>query len=283
MKIIGLGHYSRTGKDTFANACIEWLHNHTKLRCKKVPFAMKLKDVCHQLYAWAGLKDMAFYDSPEGEKYRDVVLPALGVTPVELWIKFGTPAVREQVYDGTWIDYVVKSDHDCDVLFIPDVRFPNEVKAVRDAGGVLNKVVRPGFGPRQSVADLALMGFTGWDYIWGAHGDIDLLRVEAYKMGAAIAGMADWPVQTHEEKLAALAVEKLPPPKPEPTTAEAVREFGVTFTETLARAFLELDAVAEREGLGPTTCEGAAALDDLMVLIKENHPELAVEFRHLFA
>jgi len=164
--IIGLGHTSRSGKDTFAQALISTLNEmDPKLKAARRSFATKLKDVTCQLYGWAGLQDEAYYNDPVHEHERDVVLPALGMTPVELWVKFGTPAVRQQVYDGSWVDYLLNTDHKLDVVVIPDVRFPNEVEAIRERGGHLIKVVRPGYGPRLTVADLALINYTGWDSV----------------------------------------------------------------------------------------------------------------------
>jgi len=209
MKIIGLGHYSRTGKDTFANAAVAWFAANSKLRAKKIPFAWKLKQICHDLYAWDGMREPEFYDTLDGEKFRDIPLPTIGKTPVEIWVAMGTPAVRQNVYERTWIDFLLKSDHQCDILVVPDVRFPNEVSAIRELGGTVQKIVRPGYGPRNTVADKALLGYRDWDYIWGAHGDIDKLRVEAYCIAAAVSGLHDWPVQTIEQKAYALSVEKL--------------------------------------------------------------------------
>jgi len=212
MKIIGLGHYSRTGKDTFANALVDYLQEYTSLKVKKIPFAWKLKQICHELYAWDGLREPEFYDTPEGEKFRDIKLPTIGKTPVEIWVAFGTPAVREQVYQGSWIDFLLKTDHGLDVMVIPDVRFPNEVAAVQKAGGKLIKIVRPGYGPRNTVADKSLIGFTGWDYVFGANGDIRDLRGNARAIGRAIeaecAGFNEWPIQTSNEITDALSVEK---------------------------------------------------------------------------
>lgn len=178
MRYIGLGHYSRTGKDTFANYLVE---EFTQLgyRAKKLPFAWKLKQICHDLYAWDGLREPEFYDTKEGEPYRDIPLPTIGKTPVEIWVAMGTPAVRECVYMDTWIRYVMDNDHDCDVLIVPDVRFPNEVQAIHDKGGIAGKIVRPGYGPRNTVADQALVGFTGWDFCFGGRGGMDDLREEA--------------------------------------------------------------------------------------------------------
>ncbi len=167
-KYVGLGHYSRTGKDTLANAMVDALERRG-LVAMKLPFAWKLKQIAYELYAWMGLREPEFYETDEGAKLRDVKLQPINKTPVEIWIDFGTPAVREQVYESTWVDYVMKSDHNCDVLIIPDTRFRNEVEAIREAGGKHYKILRPGYKPRPtSVADNALIDYDGWDRVISA-------------------------------------------------------------------------------------------------------------------
>lgn len=211
MKIIGLGHYSRTGKDTLANSLILSAYERQPgVRVAKRPFAWKLKEICHDLYEWAGLREPEYYDTPEGEKFRDVPLPLLnGMTPVQIWVAFGTPAVRENVYDKTWIDYVLNLS-ELDILIIPDVRFPNEVKAIRDKGGLLVKVVRPGYGPRPTVADRALVGFDGWDYIAGGSGKME----ELHQWGSKLAHWAldgPSPIQSAADRRSANSVEVITP------------------------------------------------------------------------
>lgn len=174
MKIIGLGHYSRTGKDTLANYLINELRSLGHYGVK-VPFAWALKDMCYRLYKWAGIRSPAFYDTPEGEKERTVPLAGLGMSPVELWCAAGN-AMRE-VYPSTWIDCVLRQENmDGGTLIIPDVRFPNEVEALREHGATLIKVVRPGFGPKDTVADQALVDYDGWDYVVGGSGSLIELR-----------------------------------------------------------------------------------------------------------
>jgi hypothetical protein len=167
-KIIGLGHYSRVGKDTLAGLIVKEMSlMFPEVRVKQLSFAAKLKDIAHQLYAWDGLREAAYYETEEGAVMRDVPLPTIQKTPVQIWVDLGTPAIRERVYDGTWIDYVLKTDHDCDVVVITDVRFFNEVKVIREFGGTLVKVVRTGYGPRSTVADTALYNWSEWDYVAG--------------------------------------------------------------------------------------------------------------------
>jgi len=164
MILVGFGHAKRVGKDTIA----EMLKTHLrKYRpdwdMRTVGFADKLKEIAHDLYGWAGLKDKDFYNTPEGAALREVVLPAIGKSPRKVWIDLGTPAIREQVYDGTWVDYALRPVVEPDVLIIPDVRFPNEATRIADLGGLSILVERPGFYPGNDVADQALAKYLGWD------------------------------------------------------------------------------------------------------------------------
>jgi hypothetical protein len=207
-QVIGLGHYSRTGKDSFANFLVQYADLYAgNPSVKKKSLAWKLKQICHDLYGWAGVREPEFYDTEEGALYRDQILPALNLTPVGLWVDFGTKAVREHVYDRTWLDYLLKPDHGCDILVVPDVRFPNEVAAIHDAGGICIKVIRPGYGPRDTVADRALMGYADWDLVIGKSGDLKELADWALRFLRFWAGLGDEPYQTPMERAEALAIE----------------------------------------------------------------------------
>jgi hypothetical protein len=209
MKILGLGHYSRTGKDTLANKIIELNSGLTKpIKIKKISLAWKLKQICYELYGWAGMQPPEHYDTPEGEGDRDMILRALGMTPVEVWVAMGTPAIRENVYDRTWIDYVLQTDHDCDLLIVPDVRFPNEATEFKLIGGYLVKVVRMGYGPRDTVADQALVGYTGWDLIAGP--TMKALDSQAASLLAWGMGAASFPNQTVAVRQMLLDMEAVP-------------------------------------------------------------------------
>lgn len=169
MQVLGIGHYSRTGKNTLGSLIAAEYFKRTKKTAIVTSFAYKLKDICHQLYAWDGLREPEFYETQEGAALRDVPLPPIGKSPVQIWVDMGTPAVRDNVYDRTWIDYLLRTKRldGASLLIITDVRFPNEVKAVREYDGILVKTVRGGYGPKNTVADLALFGWDGWDYIAG--------------------------------------------------------------------------------------------------------------------
>ncbi len=218
---IGLGHYKRTGKDTFANFLLKELKQY-KVTAKKVSFAWKLKQICHELYGWAGLREPEFYDTAEGERLREVKLERLaspehpeGLSPRDVWIMMGTNAVREQVYQRTWLDYVLNTDFGVKVVIIPDTRFPNEAEGIKSRGGLLIKVVRPGFGPDERPGtpdelnpDKALLNYDGWDYVLGASGDIRDLGEQAKQFADWIYGTGCRPRQSPAEMALALQVEK---------------------------------------------------------------------------
>jgi hypothetical protein len=180
----------------------------TNIKVVKQSFAWKLKQITYELYAWAGFREPEYYETHEGALARDVILPALNLTPVEIWVDFGTKAVRNNVYDRTWVDYLLKSDLGADILVIPDVRFPNEAEAIKQAGGTLIKVVRPGYGPRNTVADRALLGYADWDYVIGAAGTMISLDTWADCFAQAFTSQT-WipPYQSNRERQHALSVE----------------------------------------------------------------------------
>ena len=131
------------------------------------------------------------------------------MTPVEVWVAFGTDTVRKNVYEATWVDYLLKNAHQCEVLVIPDVRFPNEAEAIKSAGGKLIKVVRPGDGPRNTVADRALLDYDGWDYVIGSSGEMSELCDWACLFAMAARQEIAWPRQSEAEKTDALTTERV--------------------------------------------------------------------------
>jgi hypothetical protein len=178
--LIALGHYSRTGKNAFAEILQRKLGGPNV--CEIISFAGPLKHVCHYLFDWAGVREAEFYDTPEGILKRNEILPMLGLTPVELWIKVGTPIIRQQLHDLTWIMKAKKLINEILAqrnkwVILTDLRFPNEIDAILHEDGVVARVLRPGVNPRDSVADLALIDFKRWDFTINNNGTlIDLER-----------------------------------------------------------------------------------------------------------
>lgn len=73
------------------------------------------------------------------------------------------------IYPDIWVDtlfedYALSTPAGGSVLIIPDVRFPNEVKAIRERGGILVKVTAPGVPEDTDGADDVLADYDGWDF-----------------------------------------------------------------------------------------------------------------------
>lgn len=162
MQVIAFGHKSRVGKDVSCrHLCASLRMYDTKLKVIHTSFASKLKRACHQMFAFAGMKEELHYDAYPDE--RDVKL-SIGLTPVEIWIKVGM-AMRE-IYPDIWIDQVLNEYKDVDILIISDLRFPNEVKRLREHPSTLVKLTRKEAPVRDSPADRALDSYVGWDEIY---------------------------------------------------------------------------------------------------------------------
>jgi hypothetical protein len=162
--IIGLSGYAKSGKDTVAATLIE---KCLGFQVKK--FSYKLKLVASILTG---------YDVEDFEKQdvKDSNLPTMwnkvNVTwaivggewapvltreepyPVRLFLQeLGTDAVRDNVHPDAWVNALM-CDYDTLARMgaepnwvITDVRFPNEAQAIKDSGGYVFRVVRPGISP----------------------------------------------------------------------------------------------------------------------------------------
>jgi len=156
--IIAFGYKKGTGKNTIA----KFLSTHINCSCaklvvKEVSFAAKLKDICYQLYSWAGLKRGIYYESHREEKEQ--ILPKLGVSPRDIWIEVGNK-LRE-VYPGTWIDFALNGVK-ADVIIITDMGFTNEAKAILEKDGYLIKMVRSGLEQGTDGREVELDSWTQW-------------------------------------------------------------------------------------------------------------------------
>lgn len=181
MVIIGLGHRKRMGKDTFAKILKKTLkEKYPDKKIKIVGFADNVKIVCQKLYGWAGLKDKAYYNSPEHEHERETVIPRLGLSPRQIWEKMGTDVARN-IWTDTWVELLL-NDTKADILIIPDTRFPNEVEKIRKYNGRVIKIVRPGIPHINNHVEGALADFNDWDYTVNNNGKKKCLHKEANKI-----------------------------------------------------------------------------------------------------
>jgi len=122
--VLGIAGGIGSGKDTFCDYLAEY-------NFRKVGFSDKLKEICHNLtghdYHLRETKDME-------------VLP--GVTGRKLLETIG--ATMRSLNENYWVDIALEKALKYDNVVIPDTRYDNEVEAIRDFGGKIIRINRPG-------------------------------------------------------------------------------------------------------------------------------------------
>jgi hypothetical protein len=140
--IIGFVGFIGSGKDTAA----DYLVNFHEFR--RDSFANTLKDAVAAVFGW----DRVLLEgrTKEAREWREQVdpwwaerlaMPAL--TPRWVLQYWGTEVCRTGFHDDIWIASLEnKMRKTGDNIVISDVRFPNEIKAIHNAGGIVVRVKR---------------------------------------------------------------------------------------------------------------------------------------------
>jgi hypothetical protein len=151
--IIGIAGFQGSGKDTIA----DYLQNIYGF--KRDSFAATLKDAVAAVFGWD--RELLEGRTTESRAWREQVdswwanrLNMPNLTPRLVLQKWGTEVARKSWHDDTWIASLEnKLNQTHNDIVITDVRFPNEIQAVRNAGGIVIRVVR---GPEPEWYDLAI-------------------------------------------------------------------------------------------------------------------------------
>lgn len=170
MFVIGFGHRSRVGKDTSGKFLTSILKiKKPGIRIRNISFASTLKEVTYIMYKWAGVQPAIYYEN--NPKERNAVIPALGCTIVELWVKVGN--LMRDVHPKTWINTSLFDDGKTDVAIITDVRYPNEIESIHEMNGRDYKISNSRAPILDTVADNALKDYTGWFDVILNEGSLD--------------------------------------------------------------------------------------------------------------
>lgn len=184
-KFICFGHRSHVGKDTLADYVVSILRSKGK-RATKISFASPIKHICHEMYGWDGLQDEAFYNLTENRHLRDVPLPHVGKTPVELWIEHGQHG--RSIYEDIWIDMMLANPRviSAEYVAVPDLRFGNEFNRMWQLEAYLEKVTRKGVSLRDTIPDNEGELFD-WPNVWANDSnDLDQIRIHAKEIIASL-------------------------------------------------------------------------------------------------
>ena len=140
--IIGICGLIGSGKDTIA----DYLQNIHQFR--RESFAHALKDSVAQVFGWD--RELLEGRTKESRAWREQVdtwwaerLKMPNLTPRYVLQQWGTEVARRGFHDDIWIAALenklrkIKDD-----VVISDCRFPNEIKSIKRAGGIVIRVVR---------------------------------------------------------------------------------------------------------------------------------------------
>ena len=151
--IIGVCGFIGSGKDTIADYLVN-VHGF-----RRESFANTLKDAVAAVFGWD--RTLLEGRTKEAREWREQVDPwwaeRLGMpnlTPRWVLQYWGTEVCRRGFHDDIWIASVEnKLRRTKDNIVISDCRFPNEISSIKDAGGVVIRVVR---GPEPEWYEHAL-------------------------------------------------------------------------------------------------------------------------------
>ncbi len=190
MNIIGVSGYARTGKDELAAVLVE------EYGYIRVGFADKLRDMLYALNpivqaefgfefrdSWHGpafimlqeVIDTYGWDGYKESEFKEEIRRLLQ--------RLGTEAGRQTLWDSIWVDAAfAKLPPDAKVV-VTDCRFKNEADAIRDRGGLLVRIHRPGIGPiNDHISEIGLDKYP-FDYHIDNDGTLDEYKELIRKSG----------------------------------------------------------------------------------------------------
>lgn len=156
--IIGISGFIGSGKDTVA----DYLVNFHSFR--RESFAGTLKDAVAYIFGWD--RQLLEGRTKESREWREQVdewwaarLNMPHLTPRWILQHFGTDVCRMSFHDDIWIASLEnKLRKTKDSVVISDVRFPNEIKAIRNQGGKIIRVTRGGNPTWYNIAEIVNQG-----------------------------------------------------------------------------------------------------------------------------
>lgn len=170
VKILGISGRAVAGKDTLS----DHLYNNGFID-GKISIASTLKTVCIELFG------VSLQDSYSNKDANSGIYVTTDTAKLinGLWDRVGTQfSVRELLqYFGTDVlrkfdnDCLIRStllklkNHDDEIWAIPDVRFPNEVKAIQNAGGKVIRLTR-NISNMTHLSEVALNNYNEFDLIY---------------------------------------------------------------------------------------------------------------------
>ena len=212
--IIGISGKIGTGKDTVGSIIKYWLNYADKGKAGSYSsyllmdhwynpddwvikkFADKLKQIASILTGvslgkledrnfknsympscWNKVKQMTECDGDDGVDGYSI----MPMTYRQFLQELGTEAIRNGLHENTWVNALMQQyDRNESNWIITDVRFPNEYKAIIEAGGIMIRVQRDGV--KDTHPSETSLDHHQFDYTLYNSGDMEMLVKQVHQM-----------------------------------------------------------------------------------------------------
>lgn len=117
--------------------------------------------------------------------YKDTLFGFLKtglMTVREVLQVWGTDINRNGFNQDIWAEAPFYHKHDEKIIILADTRFPNEVDAIKQHGGIIMRMERDCAPKSNHDSEMALDGYTGWNYIIQNNSDIHHLYNKFYEI-----------------------------------------------------------------------------------------------------
>ncbi|WP_315729776.1 hypothetical protein [Bradyrhizobium sp. SZCCHNRI2010] len=170
--MVGLAGFAQSGKTTAA------LYLEKKYAIRRKHIAEPLRAMLAVLLKANGYSADLITRYLEGD-LKESVVPCLGVTSRYAQITLGTEWGRRLISESLWSDTWAASIEDGESVMNDSVRFPNEADAIRELGGCVIMIERPGTKPAKfSWGRVGEFLYDKFGIMWGVHPSerIDLIN-----------------------------------------------------------------------------------------------------------
>lgn len=136
--LIGLAGRAGAGKDTVAQMIVQ--------AAGAVGYPAIVTSFADPLYEAVSAITGIPVNRLRDRELKEQPIEWLGKSPRELLQTLGTQWGRQMIHPEIWVAATARRwrGSDAAVIAIPDVRFDNEARAIREAGGRVFRVIRPG-------------------------------------------------------------------------------------------------------------------------------------------
>lgn len=148
--LIGLVGKKGVGKDTVADYIVQQ-HGFVKRA-----FADPIKEACTIIFQLAP-------EQLSDRLLKEKVDERFGMSPRKMMQWLGTDVVRQQIRDDFWVQHFMAWYTPGSNVVVPDIRFQDELDAVKRLGGIVIRITRPGAAEDKHISE------TGVDSLTGVH------------------------------------------------------------------------------------------------------------------